>query len=64
MSQSIIQTAVTNKTLRLELDYRQPCMIRESDARTAKPAPDNTGLAPRYDDPQVSDEFACLLRVI
>ncbi len=63
MSQSIIQTAVTNKTLRLELDYRQPSTFREGDSNIEGPTTD-TGLAKQYGDLQVSDEFACLLRVI
>ena len=63
MSQSIIHAAVTNKTLRLELDYRQPSMLRESDPSIEGPTTDN-GFALQYDDSEVSDEFACLLRVI
>jgi hypothetical protein len=62
VSQSIIQTAVINKSLRLELDYRQPSMPLEADASIEGPTTD-TGLA-LQDDSQVSDEFACLLRVI
>ena len=60
MSGSIIQTALTNKTLRLELAYRQPSMLWEGDARTEAPTT-GAGLTFQYDDPQVSDEFACLL---
>ena len=56
MSQSIIQTALTNKTLRLELIYQAPSMLREEDDTTMKPAT-QTGLA-------IADEFACLLSVI
>ncbi len=63
MSQSIIQTAVTDKSLRLELDYRQPSMPLEGNASIEEPTID-TGLALQYDEPQVSDEFACLLGVI
>ena len=63
MSQSIIHTAVTNKTLRLELDYRQPSMFREGDLSIEGPKTD-AGLALEYDGSLVSDEFACLLEVI
>jgi hypothetical protein len=63
VSTGIIQTALTNKTLRLELEYRRPSVLREGNARTEAPTAD-TGLAVPYDDPQVSDEFACLLSVI
>jgi hypothetical protein len=63
VSRGIIQTALTNKTLRLELEYRQPSVLREGDARTEESAAD-TGTALPYDDPQASDEFACLLSVI
>ena len=63
MSQSIIQTAVTDKSQRLELDYRQPSTPLEGNASVEEPTID-TGLALQYDDSEVSDEFACLLRVI
>jgi hypothetical protein len=58
----IIQTAVTDKTLCLELEYRQPYTPRDGEARQ-EPASD-IGFTFQYDDPQVSDEFACLLMVI
>jgi len=60
---SIIQTAITNKTLRLELDYRQPSVRHEGDTNIEERMID-TGVVPLYDDPQVSDEFACMLRMI
>jgi hypothetical protein len=63
VSGSIIQTALTNKALRLELEYRRPSVLREGGARTEEPAA-GTGPAVPHDDPQVSDEFACLLSVI
>jgi hypothetical protein len=63
VNQSIIQTAVINKSLRLELDYRQPSLPLEGDASIEGPTTD-TGLALQDNDSQVSDEFACLLRVI
>jgi hypothetical protein len=63
VTRSIIQTAVTNKTLRLELTYRLPSKVRAGDAIVEEPATD-TGLTFQHDDPQVSDEFACLLKMI
>jgi hypothetical protein len=33
MSQSIIRTAVTNKTLRSDLTYRQPCFLKKMTTR-------------------------------
>jgi hypothetical protein len=63
VSQSIIHTAVTNRSLRLELDYREPSMPLEGDASIEGPTTD-TGLALQDNASQVSDEFACLLRVI
>jgi hypothetical protein len=63
VSGCIIQTAVINKTLRLELDYRHPNMLPRGDGGIKGLVADN-GLAPKYDDPQVPDEFACSRRVI
>jgi hypothetical protein len=62
VSQGIIQTAVSNKTLRLELDYRQPSMLREGNVSIEIPTTD-AGMALQHDEP-VSNEFACLLRTI
>jgi hypothetical protein len=63
VSTGIIQTALTNKTLGLELEYRRPFMSREGNASIEEPTTD-TRLALPYDDPQVSDEFVYLLSVI
>jgi hypothetical protein len=63
VSGGIIQTAVANRNLGLELEYRQPSMLLEGDARTEEPTTD-AGLTFQYDDPRVSDELACLLRMI
>jgi len=63
VSRSIIQTAVANKTLRLELDYRQPALLPDGDGPAEKPTTD-TELAFQSDDLQISDEFACLLKMI
>jgi hypothetical protein len=54
VTQSIIQTAVTNKTLRLELTYRVPCMLRQEDDTTMEPAT-HTGIEPP-DSVQISDD--------
>ena len=57
MTQSIIQTAVTNKTLRLELTYRVPCMLRQEDDTTMEPA-SHAGIEPPDSVQAISDEFA------
>jgi hypothetical protein len=63
VSGRIIETAVTNKTPHLDLDYREPSMLPEGDVIIEGPMTD-TGLRLQYGDPQVSGEFACFLRVI
>jgi hypothetical protein len=60
VNRGIIQSAVTNKTLRLELEYRQPSWFSEGDV-TIETQTDDTGLTLQYGDPHVSDRFACLL---
>lgn len=63
MSQSIIEMAVTNKTLGLELTYQAPSMFLEEDDDTAElEAP--TRLVPLPPVQPISGEFACLLSVI
>jgi hypothetical protein len=59
---SIIQTALTNKTLRLELVYR-PATLPEDNAHSGDPA---MGPASefQFDGPKPSGEFACLLEMI
>ena len=61
MSGSTIQTALTKKTLRLELEYRQPSMLREEDASNEGPTSD-IELALQYGDLKVWDEFTYLTR--
>jgi hypothetical protein len=63
VARSIIQTAITNKALRLELEYRQPSMFRDGDAGFEGPTID-TGVALPCVEQQTSDEFAGLLRLI
>jgi len=61
VSGSIIQTALTKKALRLELEYRQPSMLREEDAINEGPMTD-IELALQYGDLRVWDEFTYLTR--
>ena len=61
MSGSIIQTALTKKALRLELEYRQPSLLRIEDANNEGPMTD-LELALQYRDLKVWDEFTYLTR--
>ena len=61
MSESIIQTALTKKALRLELEYRQPSLLPEEDANNEGPTTD-LELALQYGDLKVWDEFTYLTR--
>lgn len=63
MNGSILQTALTNKRLRLELDYRKPSMPWEDNAGAARPTTD-IGVVFHHTEPKPADEFACLLSVI
>jgi hypothetical protein len=63
VSQGIIQTALTNKTLRLELTYAVPSTLRQEDETGMEPAT-RTGLAGPDSVQAISDELACLLSVI
>ena len=63
MSQGIIQSALTNKTLRLELTYTAPSMLRQTDDTGMEPAA-HTGLAGPDSVQAISDELACLPSVI
>ena len=56
MSQSIIETAVTKRTLSLELTYRTPSMPDEED--------DTAELVLLPNVQPISGEFACLLSVL
>ena len=60
-SGSIIQTALTKKALRLELEYRQSSLLREEDANNEGPMTD-LELALQYGDLKVWDEFTYLTR--
>ena len=63
MNGSIIQTALTGKTLRLELDYRKPSPSKNDCAGTERPATYVEVGFDRTDSP-LADEFALLLSVI
>jgi hypothetical protein len=60
VSKGIIQTAVTNRDLRLELRYHLPSTFPET--ANDEPAID-IGFAPEY-DAEISSELACLLLAI
>jgi len=63
MGQNIIETAVTNKAMGLELKYQAPSMFLEEDDDTAElDAP--TKLVPPPPVRPISGDFACLLSVI
>jgi hypothetical protein len=62
MSHSIIETAVTKRTLHLELTYRAPSMpVEEEDTAELEV---QTKIVPRPPMQPISDEFACLLSVL
>ena len=63
MSRTIIETAVSNKTLHLELTYRLPSMPCEEEDDTAELEPQtrDASLPPVQ---TTSSEFACLLSVL
>jgi hypothetical protein len=63
VSGSIIQTALTNKALSLELDYRQPPTSRQGDAiREGMRA--CTELSPSDGDLRMWDELTYWFRII
>jgi len=63
MSQSIIEAAVTNKTLHLELTYRTPFRLGEEEDDTAELEPQTRDALQSPVQP-ISGEFACLLSVL
>jgi hypothetical protein len=63
VSASIIQAELTSMDVNLEFTDRLPRTLLDSDPSIDNPVND-TGLAPRHGDLQMSDEFACLLRMI
>jgi hypothetical protein len=63
VSASIIQAELTRMDVNLEFTDRLPRMRLDGDPSIDDPVND-TRLAPRHGDLQISDEFACLLRMI
>jgi hypothetical protein len=63
VSKSILQTALTNKTLRLELTYQAPSMLREEDDTAMKPVT-HAGLEHPDSVQAIAGEFAGLMSVI
>ena len=63
MSGSIIQAELTRMDLSLKFTDGLPRTLLDSDPSIDDPVND-TGLAPHGGDLQMSDEFACLLRMI
>ena len=62
MSKSILQTAITNKNLHLELTYRLLATLPESGSFNDEPTIDT---APTLGhDAELSSEFACLLSMM
>jgi hypothetical protein len=62
MSRSIIEAAVNNKTLHLELTYRTPFTLGEEDDTAELELP--TRCVPPPPVRPISGEFACLLSVL
>jgi hypothetical protein len=56
VGRGITETAVNNKSLHLELEYRQPSMLGEGNANNEESATD-TRPALQYDQRQASDGF-------
>ena len=57
MNKGIIQTAVTNKSLRLELEYQEPSLLAQSDGMECLTI--DTELELLFEHPYASDEFTC-----
>ncbi len=60
MNRSIIETALTNKALPLELNYRKPSM---QTGETGFEDPTEVRFALQNETHGLTDEFICLLRV-
>jgi hypothetical protein len=63
VSGSVIQGELTRMDLKLKFTDGLPRTLLDSDPSIDDPVND-TGLAPHGGDLQMSDEFACLLRMI
>ena len=68
MSASNVQPALSKTDWHLDLAYDAPSRLSVADPSMADPGIDDpvndTGLGPRRGDLQLSDEFACLVRLI
>jgi hypothetical protein len=63
MSVSNVQSALSTTDWHLDLAYDAPSTLSVVDPSIDDPVND-TGLGPRRGDLQLSDEFACLVRLI
>ncbi len=63
MSASNVQPALSTTDWHLDLAYDAPPRLSVADPSIDDPVND-TGLGPRRGDLQLSDEFACLVRLI
>jgi hypothetical protein len=59
VSGGILQTAIRNTDVRLELQYRESCIFTDSEEPET-----NAGLGLPDSEPLISAEFDCLLKVI
>jgi hypothetical protein len=63
MSASNVQSALSTPDWHFDLAYDRPAELSVADPGIDDPVND-TGLGPRRGDLQLSDEFACLVRLI
>ena len=63
MSTTNVQSALSATDWHLDLAYDAPSRLSVADASIDDPVND-TGIGPRRGDLQLSDEFACLIRLI
>ena len=63
MSASNVQPALSTNNWQLDLAYDAPSRLSVVDSNIDDPVND-TGLGPRSGDLHLSDEFACLVRLI
>ena len=68
MSATNVQSALSTTDWHVDLAYDAPSRLSVADPRMADPGIDDqvndTGLGPRRGDLQLSDEFACFVRMI
>jgi len=63
VSASNVQSALSTTDWHLDLAYNAPSRLSVTDPSIDDPVND-TGIGPRRGDLQLSDEFACLVRLI